>query len=203
LLHPEFSQVFITDSCRLANKALVILDRLAQRASLWPKACTVAIQDLKGQLISRRNKAKHTTSDKAAGQRVQAAANSRSGKRRRAEINGSQSIDTGERSASQSTGAPKDHQINSRLSASISTDQFAIPASDTFPVGALSTETITTTPPPPFVNHLSWMFSDNPPLSGDHSIAGFGSGVESFIDMSGQDIGMSQNVNGWNHNLWM
>ncbi|RFU23748.1 hypothetical protein B7463_g12591, partial [Scytalidium lignicola] len=44
---------------RLADRSLDIFKHLALRGSVWPNACAAAIQDLRGQLIERRNQVKN------------------------------------------------------------------------------------------------------------------------------------------------
>lgn len=44
----------------LTDRALEVLKHLILRESLWPNACAAAIRDLRGQLIDRRNRSKHT-----------------------------------------------------------------------------------------------------------------------------------------------
>ncbi|PVH78946.1 hypothetical protein DL98DRAFT_589912 [Cadophora sp. DSE1049] len=47
-------------SIRLADRALDVMKNLKLRGSLWPDACTAAIRDLRAQLVTRRNRSKHT-----------------------------------------------------------------------------------------------------------------------------------------------
>lgn len=76
----------------------------------------------------------------------------------------------------------------------------------TFESSNFSSDTFTTTPPPPFVNRLNWMFSENVPYFGDADGGG------GYIHRMAADIGMdmqnpynggtTENIAGWDSFLW-